>query len=138
MVTEAAYDPVNHDSCIGFPVAIFVNIYGLPITSQILGPSGLCEGDTGIYSVNGLPGSTYEWRFNGRKSNYTTDSVPFSETGLVNETDTVNIEVTEFTKNNCPGSVRSLTVTIHKLPVTSAITGPDVICSPTLTVRFTR
>ena len=132
MVTEAAYDPVNHDSCIGLPVAIFVSIYGLPATSLITGPSGLCEGDTGMYSVNGLPGSTFEWRFNGKKSSYTTDSVPFSDTGLVNETDTVNIEVIEYTKNNCPGSVRSLTITIHKLPVTSAITGPGVICSPNL------
>ncbi len=132
MVTETAYDPVNHDSCIGVPEAIFVNIYGVPTTSVINGPTGLCEGDTGIYSVAGLPGSTFLWEFNGRKSNYLTDSAQFSETGLANETDTVNIEVTEYTKNGCPGPVRSLTVTIHKLPVTSAITGPDVICSPNL------
>jgi len=132
MVTQTAYDPVNHDSCIGQPVSFFVNIYGVPTTSPINGPTGICEGDTAVFSVNGLPGSTFLWKFNGKTSSYTTDTARFVQIGLANDSDTVNVEVTEYTKHNCPGSVRSLTLTVHKLPVTSAITGPDVVCSPYL------
>ena len=132
MVTESAYDPVNHDSCIGVPVALFIGIYGKPTTSKISGPAGICEGDTVVYRVTGLPNSTYIWKFNGRISTYSGDSARFGQTGLATELDTVSIEVTELTKNQCPGPPHYLTVTVHKLPVTSAITGPDIICSPNL------
>jgi len=132
MVTESAYDPVNQDSCIGVPVSTFISIYATPNTSEINGPTGICEGDIALYTVNGLPGSSYIWKFRGNTSVYTTDSARFQEIGLTNETDTVNVQVTEFSKNNCPGVTRYLVITVHKLPVTSAITGPDLICSPYL------
>ena len=136
MVTETAYDPVNHDSCIGIPVSSLISIYPVPNTSEISGPAGICEGNIALYSVNGLPGSTYTWKFHGKKSIYTTDSARFQDTDLVNLTDTVHVEVTELSKHSCPGATRYMVVTVHKLPVTSAITGPDLICAPNLNAAY--
>ncbi len=132
MVTETAYDPLNHDSCIGIPVSDIIKIYPLPNSSEISGPKGICEGDIALFSVTGLPGSKYVWKFHGKTSIYTTDTARFQETGLSSITDTVNVSVTEISIDNCPGTTRHLVLTVHKLPVTSAISGPDQICSPKL------
>ena len=136
MVIETAFDGVNQDSCIGVPVTLLISIYAVPNTSEIIGPAGICEGDIVLYSVKGLAGSTYTWKFHGKTSVYTTDSARFQDTGLVSLTDTVNVEVTELSEHNCPGATRHMVITVHKSPVTSIITGPDLICAPNLTGTY--
>jgi len=131
-VTETAYDAVNQKPCIGLPVSVIVSIYSIPSTSEIIGPTGICEGDITIYSVTGLPGSTYLWKFHGKTNLSTSDTARWQEIGLTTLTDTFNIEVTELSKNNCPGPTRYLVVTAHKKPVTTEITGPNLICFPNL------
>ena len=132
IVTETAYDALNHDSCIGIPVSDIIKIYPLPNSSEISGPKGICEGAIALFSVTGLPGSTYIWKFNGKTSIYTTDTARFQETGLTSLTDVVDVSVSEISKDRCPGTTRHLLLTVHKLPVTSAITGPDLVCAPKL------
>jgi gliding motility-associated-like protein len=131
-VQETAFDPINKKPCVGIPVSLIVDIHPIPNTSEIIGPSGICEKDIIVYSVHGLPGSTYTWKFHGKTNISKADTARWQEMGLTGLTDTFHIEVTEMSKDSCQGPTRYLTVTAHKVPVTSQITGPPLICFPDL------
>jgi gliding motility-associated-like protein len=132
IVQETAYDPINHKPCTGIPVSAVIHINPLPNTSEIIGPAGICENDIVIYSVHGLPGSTYIWKFHGKTNLSHADTARWQETSLNSLTDTIHIEVTELSIDSCPGQTRYLVVTAHKVPVTSEITGLSLICFPNL------
>jgi gliding motility-associated-like protein len=129
-VQEVTYDSVNNIGCASPVVSLNVTLRPKPDPSEIKGPVNICEGDTFVYKIDGSFNSTFIWKVNGKISMITADSILITDSGLKKQTDTILLEATEVSQFNCPGPWRSLKLIVHKRPVTSSITGTDIICFP--------
>jgi gliding motility-associated-like protein len=120
-------------SCTGSD-SVRVTVNPRPLTPAITGPSSVCENQVALsnYIIAGLPGVGYTWTVTGGSivSGQGTDTLSVSwgnaGTGAVTLTDTNAF--------GCPGAPQTLNVTIHPLPVTQPIAGPDTVCQTDLGV----
>ncbi|MGZ5243560.1 MAG: T9SS type B sorting domain-containing protein, partial [Bacteroidia bacterium] len=137
-VTETAYDPINDKPCVGKPVDLRISIYPLPSTKGIFGPKEICENDTAIFTAIGMNRSIFIWTIDNdtlfKAANYNdTFIIVGSKTDFPNQISGSHvIRVQEMTKDSCFGDLLSFPLEIHPQPVTSAITGPGVVCQPNL------
>ena len=129
-VRERSYDPVNNQFCISPFRYLDVIINPTPSADEIQGTMALCAtSDSFDYTINGLPGSTYEWKVNGSSASFRgqgTSSIrlPWPVDG------TYSLEVTELSKDMCLGSVVDTSVVVYPIPSAAEINGPSIICDP--------
>ena len=127
-VVQRAYDPVNDRWCTSPPNDLSVTINPTPTANQIIGPGELCQyADTSIYSISGMPNSTFLWTVNGSSDNITgqgTNSIRIFWDTPGNQT----LSVVETNIFGCSGSIVNELVLINPKPNTSLISGPIAIC----------
>lgn len=129
-VFEISYDSVNNIPCIGAPVVLDIVLHPIPDEDIIAGKYKVCEGDTGLkYTLNGFPGSIYDWKVNDDTINFTGQG---SKTISLNITDTgkFTISVIETSQFGCIGDKTDSLIKITPKPKTAPITGDDIVCFP--------
>lgn len=128
-VQTKAYDLVNDSVCLSPESSINVTINPKPTADEIIGEIEFCQfDDTAIYSINGAPNSTYEWKINGNNQGIigqgtNTIKVYWSQSG------NFSLSVLETSNFGCPGEVVDTVIIVHPKPISSAIAGPDTLCS---------
>ncbi len=132
LVTETAYDSINHKPCKGIPVSLNIYKHATPGISPIIGPAILCENDSGFYSVSGDSGSTYIWKINGQNIQNTTTRLKVIDTGMKKQVDTLHISVIEKSFYGCGSKEQDTSVIVYKVPSKTAISGPASVCLPDL------
>jgi gliding motility-associated-like protein len=114
---------------------VTVTVNPLPATGAIAGPSSICVGDTGTFTVATTPNSTYSWQINNGSilSGDGTNSVTASwNTGGSNV-----IWVTETSTFGCVGDSVSFSVTVNDLPVAEAGTNEQVCLGESVQLNAT-
>ncbi len=106
--------------------SVTINLDSIPVTSPIIGPDSACAGDSGVVYTAVSTAGNYTWTIaNGTiLSGQGTDSI-YVQWGT---TGTGTLVVVDTNAAGCSGIPDTLTVTIHPIPVTSIITGPDTVC----------
>lgn len=124
LVTETS--TTNLAFCFGVSDTLFVTINPSPDTTlAINGAASACALSLqNTYSLNGAPGSTYRWIFNGNVVPDTDHEIELDLPAAGNYLLTV-VETNRF---GCPGRVISKTITATPLPGTLALNGPTIIC----------
>ena len=112
--------------------SLLITAIPIPNTSPIAGPDSVCEHDSlVVYSVTPQAGN-YFWTISGGTitAGLGTDSiyVQWDTAGVAG-----TITVVDTNAAGCAGPLRTLTITINPLPVTSIITGPDTVCQNSTT-----
>jgi gliding motility-associated-like protein len=106
-----------------------ITVLPKPFTSPIIGDTAIClfPGDTLLYHVNGLPGSSYQWSITN---------------GVIVGSPTINdsigviwispgtgiISVVEISQDSCMGDTVNLTVILHEIPFADSIEGELNLC----------
>lgn len=127
-VQERAYDLINDSICLSPPARIDVTIHPLPIADEIIGNVEMCQfEDTFTYTINGYPNSSFEWMINGNSNNIIGQG---SNTIRVywNTAGSFVLSVKETSDQGCEGMVVDTLITVHPVPTTTSIQGPDIIC----------
>ena len=130
-VSQTAYDSVNNLPCIAKDVILPVTLHPIPNTGNINGDQTMCEGFKHVYSVAGLPGSTFIWAYTGGNSNISrqgNDTVSIDITTSGNYT----ITVQEVSRDSCFGTPVSYAITVLPSPKMGKINGPLTVCAPNL------
>ncbi|MCB9246015.1 MAG: gliding motility-associated C-terminal domain-containing protein [Flavobacteriales bacterium] len=129
-VQESAFDAVNNKACVSPWLYLDIDIFPSPTAREIEGDFDLCEGpDTFVYTVRGMPGSTYAWTVNGNAAGISgqgSNSIRLAWPIAGNYT----IEVVELTKDSCLGELIDSVVLVHPKPTTKGIFGDAVLCYP--------
>lgn len=131
-VRERAYDPVNDQFCMSPYRYLDVTINPTPSADVIEGTTDLCATtDSFTYTINGMAGSTYEWKVNGLLAGFkgqgsNTIRLPWPDDG------TFRLEVQELSRDSCPGEVVDTLIYVRPIPDADEITGPAVVCAPDL------
>lgn len=103
----------------------YVNVNGSVNTSAITGNTSLdCNGGIEQYSVTNTTGSSYNWTVPNGSTILTGQG---SNTIQVDMTSGGDIEVVETTVAGCVGAPVTLTVSVSNGPVTSSITGNNIV-----------
>jgi gliding motility-associated-like protein len=129
---EEGFDPVNNLPCLSHPIRVPVTIHPVPVAARINGVMEVCQGSgTGVFTVSGFPGSTFEWSLNGNTNidgqGTGTIRIPFADSGRF------VLRVREVTAAGCPGPVNDTLLIVHPRPVSNLIAGNAIICWPRLT-----
>jgi len=132
MVTETAFDSINQRPCIGSPVSLNIDIHPRPNISPLIGPPGICEQDTAVFSVIGDSGSKFLWKINNQPVQNQSPTLFIHDTGFTKPIDTLHISVVKMAATGCESVERDSTLIVYKLPVTGNISGPGIVCAPNL------
>ena len=128
---EEGFDPVNKVPCLSQEVKVPVLINPVPVHSPIKGVFEVCQGaGSGILSVSGFPGSTFQWTVNGSTivNGQGTPAIILSYA----DSGRFVISVQEITAAGCPGPVNDTVVLVRPKPLTTPIQGPAILCWPNL------
>lgn len=130
-MTEEGFDPVNQLPCLSNEILVPVTIHPVPARATVQGVFEVCQGSgSGVYRVNGFPGSTYQWSLEGNNSftGQGTNSITINFT----EAGSFRLRVRETTAAGCPGPENDTLLIVHPRPIISVIQGDAVICYPNL------
>ncbi len=108
---------------------IRVHVSITPVTPAITGPNPICANTNGsVYTIGSADaGATYTWTVPGNGtiiSGQGTDSITVNWGAAGSGAITVTEKI-----GNCTGATVSYTITVHAIPITSAITGPISVCA---------
>lgn len=124
-VQEKAFDSKNGKACLSDKIELPITIYPTPTTNQIVGIDELCQQETEeLYHVNGLNGSTYEWKLDNQLIDSENDTVYLRW----NVPGKYVLTVTEISEQGCKGQTIAKTVLVNRKPVTSPINGAAIVC----------
>jgi gliding motility-associated-like protein len=128
VVTESS--STNLAVCFGASDTLYVDFTASPDAGlAIQGPAAVCAASRQLlYSLAGLPGSTYRWTRDGTLLPVTGNSVALD----FNAAGTHTLAVVETSSQGCVGQVRTKTITINPLPSAAVIAGPPTICPENL------
>jgi gliding motility-associated-like protein len=116
---------LNSFGCPGVPDTFNVVVIPLPAPLILTGPDTVCEGDVAVYYVGNTPGSTYNWIVTGGTFTQNGDTITVTWTTPGGG----SITVSETNSFGCTGNVLITPIVINLLPVTSAITGTNLVCT---------
>ncbi len=114
--------------CVGKPVKFPINVVEVIPGVLVNGPSAVCKGDTGIYSVPYSPTSTYSWSIPaGAFISTPPDSNEISV--VFNMALSGQVSVVETSAGVCTTIHLPLNVTINPLPAVYNLTSPIAYCA---------
>lgn len=128
-VMQTAWDSVEQMYCRSRWTDLPVSIWPLPTADEIEGIFEICQfEDSLIYTLNGFPGSTYEWEVNGA-TNLTGQGTKTIKYPTATHGNFI-ISVFETTEKGCTNFIVDSSFVIHPKPLTTPIKGPAILCHP--------
>ena len=120
---------ISQDSCWGDTVHLNILLNEIPSADSILGMFEMCQYTNGeVYSVSGLPGSSYIWNVPGA-SNIIDDSSS-SITVDWDSAGSFTMTVVEVSAEGCAGDTLDSLVVINPFPQTLLLSGDTNVCPP--------
>lgn len=119
---------VTNGACFALSVPITLSKLTKPVTSEITASRFAYKNDTVIYSVTGLPTSTFAWTVNGGtiQSGQNTNSIIVKwSTGSVGV-----VQVTEKGTNLCNGTLKTYPVGIWNTSVNNIVNQNEILLYP--------
>ncbi len=126
---QTAFDTLNSKQCVSNTVQIPVVLHPYPIANVIEGIFETCQFSTPLqFTINGYPNSSFLWRVNNNENltGQGTNSISYP----TQQHGTFRLWVRETSDFGCIGEPVDTAFTIHPKPVTSPISGPNVLCFP--------